>query len=470
VSAVRGPLDVARDALRGAEAWVVGGAVRDRLLGRPTADVDLVVRGDVRAAARAVAQAARGPVFALSDAFGAWRVLAPDRSWQADLNPLRGAAIEEDLAQRDLTVNAIAEPLAGGPPVDPFDGAADLAAGRLRAVGPTAFLDDPLRVVRVARLRAELGLEPVAATVALAARAAPGLRAVAGERVFAELKRIVVADGVLAGLALLDRLGATAVVLPELDALRGVEQNRYHHLDVHGHTLEVLERVLDLERDPGAFLGPEHAAGVRAVLAERLADDLDRGAALRLGALLHDAAKPATQVAGPDGEVLGFPRHDAAGAELADAVLARLRASGTLRAHVAALARHHLRLGFLVHEPLTPRALYGYLTACEPVEVDVTLLSVADRLATRGRKAQESIARHLELARPVLAAALAWRAQGGRPAPLVRGDELAAALGLRPGPALGALLRALSEAQYAGEVRTREQALDFARDRAEVVP
>jgi hypothetical protein len=95
----------------------------------------------------------------------------------------------------------------------------------------------------------------------------------------------------------------------------------------------------------------------------------------------------------------------------------------------------------------------------------VTLLSVADRLATRGRKADEAIARHLELARPVLAAALRWRAQGGRPAPLLRGDELAAALGVRPGPALGRLLGALSEAQYAGEVRTREEALAFARER-----
>jgi tRNA nucleotidyltransferase/poly(A) polymerase len=464
---VSAAITAARAALRGAEAWVVGGAVRDALLGRATADVDLVVRGDPRAAARALARAAGGPVFPLSDAFGAWRVLAPDQSWQADLNPLRGATLEDDLALRDLTVNAIAEPLAGdGERVDPFGGVADLAARRLRAVGPRSLHDDPLRVVRVARLHAELGLAPDDATIALARDAAPGLRATAAERVFAELKRIVVADEVLRGLRLLERLGAAAVVLPELEALRGVEQNRYHHLDVHGHTLEVLEHVVALQRDPAPVVGEENAAGVLAVLAEPLADELDRGAALRLGALLHDAAKPATRVVGPGGDVLGFPRHDAEGAELTDAALARLRASSALRAHVAALARHHLRLGFLVHEqPLEPRALYAYLVACEPVEVDVTLLSVADRLATRGRKAQESIARHLELARPVLAAALAWRAVGGRPAPLLRGDELAAAAEIRPGPQVGRLLAALSEAQYAGEVRTREEALRFARER-----
>ena len=163
---------------------------------------------------------------------------------------------------------------------------------------------------------------------------------------------------------------------------------------------------------------------MRALLAEPLADDLDRGLALRIGALLHDAAKPATLGHRDDGTPT-FLGHDREGAQLARDVLTRLRASERLKAHVSALVRHHLRLGFLVHErPLSRRALYRYLTTCEPVEVDVTLLSVADRLATRGRKADESIAKHLDLAREVLPAALAWRAEGRRQ-PLVRGDVLA---------------------------------------------
>jgi hypothetical protein len=129
---------------------------------------------------------------------------------------------------------------------------------------------------------------------------------------------------------------------------------------------------------------------------------------------------------------------------------------------VAALARHHLRLGFLVHErPLARRALYRYLRATEPVEVDVTLLSVADRLATRGRKAQESIAKHLDLAREVLPAALEWRAQGRR-VPLIRGDALAEALGLDDGRELGRLLAEIDEARFAGEISTREEALTLA--------
>ena len=147
---------------------------------------------------------------------------------------------------------------------------------------------------------------------------------------------------------------------------------------------------------------------------------------------------------------------------MAAAVLTRLRASDRLRDHVAALTRHHLRLGFLVHEmPIGRRAIYRYLRACEPVQADVTLLSVADRLATRGRGSEEAIARHLELARELLGEALAWR--DGRPRPPVRGDELARAVGLRPGPELGQILQELEEASFAGEISSRDEAIDRAR-------
>jgi putative nucleotidyltransferase with HDIG domain len=259
-----------------------------------------------------------------------------------------------------------------------------------------------------------------------------------------------------------DELGITAEILPELWALRGVQQGRYHHLDVHEHTLAVLESVLELERAPEPVFG-RCAEAVAQVLSEPLADDLTRGQALRFGALLHDAAKPRTRQDFGEGRI-GFPGHDAAGAELARSALTRLRASERLRAHVAALARHHLRLGFLVHErPLSRRSVYRYLRACEPVEVDVTLLSVADRLATRGRKAEEAIAKHLELAQELLREALAWRASG-RNAPLVRGDELVSELAIEPGPRLGKVLAQLEEDRFAGQISTRTEALARARE------
>jgi tRNA nucleotidyltransferase/poly(A) polymerase len=454
-----------RDALAGSgmDVWLVGGVVRDALLGRPIADVDVAVSGDPERAARAVAKAWRGPAFGLSDEFGAWRALDRDRSAACDVSPLQGATIEDDLAKRDFTVNAIAVPLAGGPPVDPHGGLGDLDAGVLRVLGPGAYDADPLRPLRLVRFAAELGMAPDAETERLTAAAAPRLVEPSGERVFAELRRLLLAPGAIDGLELARRLGVLAAVLPELTALEGIEQSHYHHLDVYQHTLEVLGEqiaLLDGERLREVF--GERAAGVADVLAEPLADQLTRGDALRFGALFHDVAKPQTRRV-EDGVVLGFPGHDAAGGEVVRAVLGRLRTSERLRSHVGALARHHLRLGFLVHErPLDRAAVYRYLSRCDPVAVDVTVLSCADRLATRGRKAEPAIAAHLEVARELIGPALAWHADGPPAAPL-RGDELASELGIEPGPRLGELLARLREAVYTGEVAGRDEAVDLAR-------
>jgi poly(A) polymerase len=442
-------------------AWLVGGAVRDRALGRATDDYDVAVQGDARSLARGLANATEAHVFPLSEAFGVWRVVARDRAWQVDVLPVVGGSIGADLAGRDFTINAIAEPLAGGPYVDPFGGMSDLRDRRLRMVAPSAFVEDPLRTLRLARLACELDFSVERETAGAAAASATALAGVAPERVFAELRRILIAERALDGLALLDELGAMAIVLPEVSRMRGVEQNVYHHLDVYEHTRQVLARVIELERGPELWFG-EHAEAVARFLAEPLANELTRGQALRFGALLHDAAKPATRGVTAEGRVT-FIGHDAVGAELAASVLTRLRASERLREHVAALTRHHLRLGFLVHEmPLDRRAIYRYLRACEPVEVDVTLLSVADRLATRGRVSDEAIARHLQLARQLVGEALAWRTR--RPRPPVRGDELARAVGLRPGRELGRILEELEEASFAGEITSREQAIERARE------
>jgi poly(A) polymerase len=487
-------LEAARSALAGSAAWLVGGAVRDRLLGRDPGDVDIVVDGEPGSAARAVARVAGGAAcFELSHEFGAWRVVARDGSWQLDVEQLRGGALDADLALRDFTVNAIAEPLAGGEPVDPLGGRRDLAEKRLRLAAPAALAEDPLRVLRLVRVAVELELEPDEEALASARTNAAGLREVSAERIFGELQRVLASSSPRRGLELMSEVGATEVVLPELELMRGLEQNRYHHLDVHDHTLQVLDRVVDLTAAIPAFDAPAHrAAGappapradgaaaatpelpraiaghwpqLAALLSEPLADGITRAQGLRWGALLHDAAKPLTR-----GEWEGrvtFMGHDSRGAELAREMLGRLRASERLRAHVASLTRNHLRLGFLVHEPqpLAPRTLFAYMRACEPVEVDVTLLSIADRLATRGVRSQEAIAAHLHAGVQVLDAALRWRADGP-PAPLLRGDELARELGIEAGPRLGELLRSLTEAQYAGELDSREQAIALARSLA----
>jgi poly(A) polymerase len=282
------------------------------------------------------------------------------------------------------------------------------------------------------------------------------------------LRRLVTADRVLDGLALADRLGLIAAVLPELDRLRDVEQSHFHHLDVYGHTLEVLREQLRLEAGLEEVFGPL-TPGLRAVLDEPLADELTRMQALRFGALFHDMAKPETRRVRAGGSV-SFIGHDAVGEGMVAELCRRLRTSARLASFLGSLTRHHLVLGFLVHErPLDRRVVYRYLRTCEPVEIEVTVLSCADRRATRGRNAEAAIAAHLDLAYEVMEPALAWR-RDGAPKPPLRGDELARELRIERGPELGRLLEAVREAVFAGDVQDRDQAVAYARALVENSP
>ena len=249
--------------------------------------------------------------------------------------------------------------------------------------------------------------------------------------------------------------------MPELERARGLEQSPYHHEDVLGHTLEVVEHAAGLVADPEPVFR-SRAGRVREVLEGPLADDLTRGQALALPALLHDMAKPATRAVTAEGRVT-FMGHDRLGAEMADALMRRLRTSTRLREFVARCTLMHLPLGFMVHRtPLSLRQIDRYLRATAPWEVEIILLSVADRLATRGpRTSASAVARHLALAREVMDVHFALADAPVRP--LLAGDEVAADLGRPPGPWLAELLDQLREEQVVGAVRTRDQALMFAR-------
>jgi poly(A) polymerase len=445
-------------------AWIVGGAIRDVLLGEEVADADLAVQpGMEEEAARAIAKVAGGTTFRLSEEHATWRAIASTDGWHVDVVALRADGIEEDLRARDFTVNAIARPLDGGELIDPTGGLADAKARLLRAATEEAFRDDPIRLLRAPRLAArhDLAIEP--GTMELARAAAGHAADPAGERQFAELRGIVAGPRPLWGIELMEELDLMAVVLPELEALRGVVQNPNHHLDVFGHTLAVLDEWLGLEGEMEGFAA-ELAPEIDSFLAEPLADGLSRREALRFGALFHDVGKPETRSEGSG--YVTFIGHDEVGARIIAEICRRLRVSRRLSTHLQGLALHHLRLGFLIHQlPLSRRAVYDYLVATEPVAADVTLLSVADRLAARGEgplASTEMVEAHLELAREMLRDALPWH-RNGPPSPPLSGDELARELGLVPGPELGRLLEELRAETFTGEISGRDEALARAR-------
>jgi tRNA nucleotidyltransferase/poly(A) polymerase len=199
-----------REILAGEEAWIVGGAVRDRLLSRPVLDLDVACR-DPRGAAHRYAARFGGAVFPLSERHGAWRVALEGGEPTVDFTPLP-YGIEADLATRDFTFNAIAVPLGGGPRCDPHDGVADLEQGVVRAVSESIFEDDPLRLLRAVRLEDELGFAMDERTEARLRRSAQLVSRAAGERILAELRRLSAA-----GFRRLDDVGLLAELGGSLD-------------------------------------------------------------------------------------------------------------------------------------------------------------------------------------------------------------------------------------------------------------
>ncbi|MDO9352780.1 MAG: HD domain-containing protein [Solirubrobacteraceae bacterium] len=469
--ATRLALAVADEASPG-RVWLVGGAIRDVLIGGVAPlDLDLAVDGDPSPVARAVADALGAPRFPLSDRFGGFRVTAAG-GVQVDVMPLHPDGLEADLLRRDLTVNALALPLgaAGAWPafdagalIDLTGGRADLAARVLRVCSPSALEEDPLRVLRISRAESGGHWTVDGETARLAQLAAPALASVAGERIGAEVRGILFGPAPLDGLASMRRLGGLEAVLPEIAALDGVGQGPYHHLDVGGHTREVLEYAVALETDLASFVDDASAAWFTAHLDDEVAGGMTVRECLRLGALLHDVAKPQTRHWFAEREMIGFPGHDKAGRVLAAKILERLRMPRRVIKVVQGLTLHHLRLGFLVHaQPLDRGAVYDYLRTCEPVEVEVTVLGLADRLATRGRRAEPAIEAHAALTRLMLPEAISWREAGGAPEPLLDGTALVDRTGRPPGAWLAGALEAQRRARYIDPDLTEDGALAVA--------
>jgi tRNA nucleotidyltransferase/poly(A) polymerase len=235
--------ELAREILAGEEAWVVGGAVRDELLGRALVDLDIACR-DPEGAARAYASRSGGAPFPLSERHGAWRV-ALDGGRTVDFTPLPGG-IEEDLATRDFTINAIAVPLAGGDAVDPYGGSTDVEEKVVRAVSPSVFEDDPLRLLRAARLEDELGFRMDPQTEQLVRAHAGLVTRPAGERTYAELVRLSEAGFRRADeLGLLAPLGGSSAGLDRRDS---IDSPRFRLVAVFGESLASLPVPNELQR------------------------------------------------------------------------------------------------------------------------------------------------------------------------------------------------------------------------------
>ncbi|MDP2995073.1 MAG: HDIG domain-containing protein [Anaerolineales bacterium] len=502
-------LDSVRTALPdGLTVYLVGGAVRDALLGRQIHDLDFVLERDAIKIARRVANTlSRAGTGTISPRAGTGTIskadfypLDPERDTGRvivtnedgtcslmDFAAFRGPDLEADILGRDFTLNAIALNLSDNTIHDPLGGAMDLKEKRLRACSLSAFADDPVRILRGVRLAANFGFHILPETRKAMKEAVSLLGNISPERMRDELFRLL--DGLqpAACLRALDLLGALDKVLPELSALKGVEQTAPHVHDIWEHTLATVSHLEAVLAALAPDYNPDTASDMlnglmvlrigryRQQIGETFAAPLTADRSLRsllfLAALYHDVAKPQTKKADEEGQ-LRFWDHDQQGAEIAASRGRALAMSNDEATRLETVIRNHMRILFhtnrLVREgkPPSRRAVYRFFRDTGAAGVDVCLLTLADMRATYEQTLpQETWAAALDVVRLMLENWFEKPAESIAPTPLVNGDDLMRELNLQPGKIIGGMLEAIREAQAMGEVSTREQALDQARKR-----
>ncbi|MBI2851222.1 MAG: CCA tRNA nucleotidyltransferase [Chloroflexi bacterium] len=478
---------------RGIESCLVGGWVRDALLGRDTADIDIAVAVDALEVAPEVAEAFGGRYVPLDMENRVARVVLLDRDAAAPKAPLHldfstfEGSIEQDLARRDFTINAMAVSLSQFRPgvstiqiIDPFDGRGDLSRGIIRVVSETVFAADAARLLRAMRLAAELGFNIDDKTEALIRQNARLLSGVAGERIREELLRLLACppspedygrravSDTGQFFKYLDELGLLTAIFPELAETKGVAQPKEHHWDVFEHLLRTVTAVdFLLRQGTWEYAGEEVLAAVpwSGTLAEHFAREVGSGSTrrvlLKLAALLHDINKPQTRTIEAGGRIR-FLGHAQAGAATVMTILERLRFSSKEVKLVETEILYHLRPTQMSQAGLpTNRAIYRYFRDASETGIDILFLSLADHLASRGPEL--NLAGWQEHAR-LVEYVINKRFEEEKtitPPKLIDGYDIINTLRTPPGREVGELLEAVREAQASGEVTTREEALSF---------
>lgn len=440
-------------------AYLVGGAVRDLLMQRHPADVDIAVDGDAATFAGAIADRVRARVVQIGKPDQVTHRVT-SRGMLIDITGLAGESLESDLRRRDFTVNAMAYDLHAHRLIDILRGRDDIAARRIRLVAEQALVDDPLRLLRAFRMAAVLDFTIAPETLQAIQRHARRIDQPAGERLRAELIQLLACPASARQLQSMSDCGLLTCLLPEMHPMQDCLQNTHHDFDVYDHTLKAYAATEQCLQTDGRITG---------ALAKRYRQPAFRkttGAILKYAVLLHDIGKPGTRRVDADGNV-HFHGHAARSAHMAEAIHKRLRLSNSECEQARIIIANHGRpLNLLsAHQAgdLRRKGINRLFRQCDPWTPEVLLHALGDTL---GKKKAPDPA--IDLAQNFIQDLLCdyfdrFRPLADKP-PLVSGRNLMAHFGLKPSALIGDLLQAVEEERLAGRITTREEALACAAE------
>ena len=444
------------------ELFLVGGAVRDLVLGRPCQDIDLIC-DDAKAFARKVADkngAAFVP-FEKKEGEPCYRVVDRRDASFLDFSIIRGESLADDLSLRDFTINAMAARIETsgkiGEIADPLGGMEDLKRGMIKTCSPKAFPNDPLRIMRAYRFAALLGYEIDDGCIAGLRAYADRLPSVSPERTLAEIIKILSVQKSAPFIRMMDDHGILERVLPEIRPMKGCGQNGYHHLDVWEHSLLVLEKAENVLTRLEHYFGP-----ARPKVLDKL-ETQNNVPVLKMAAILHDAGKPSCRIFDEKRGRATFHGHEAAGAKIAAEVSLRLRMSKKDGQLLADLVAEHLHVLSLTRPEVKPSTRMRWFKKFKDDCIPVILLAMADAQGKRGPLSDKAETRKkLErLKAMAIEYCVRIKPKIQQPSPIDGNDILQ--MGVSAGPVVGRTLKTVEDALEDGEISGREEALRMAR-------
>lgn len=434
------------------QGYLVGGFVRDYLLNRENKDIDLVINEQVKVIAKKFADEIEGSFVILDEVHNIYRVVIEEFIY--DFAPIVGDSIKTDLLNRDFTINALAVSLADikitekeikiKNIIDPTGGQQDLKQGLIKVVSKETFKQDPLRLFRTIRFRAELNFSVDSQTELLMKEVTTKIKDIAKERIHDELMKILAVENAAANLNYLEkRFSLLSILIPQIDELKVTGQCKYHREDIWTHSLYAVKKLEELFQ--------------KKFWKKQIKED--KLPLLKFATLFHDIGKLMTEEV-IDGEV-HFYGHNQEGAKYIKPILRKLRFSRQNISYITQLIRYHMRpLELYYADNLTKKGKYRFFRQVEERVADVCFLAAADTLSTKllNNRAEE-IQANIDFLKNLIKESQKMKEKTKEP--LLDGHDVMDVLSITEGPQIGEILEKIKEAQAQGKINNREEAIEY---------
>lgn len=438
------------------KAYLVGGFIRDAILGFNSLDRDIIVENcDVEKLAKQICKKLEAHFVPLDTENKIYRIVLKDKLNYIDLTAPIGENIEQDIMRRDLTLNAVAFDLQQNTFLDLTNGIKDIENKIIRGISEQNFIDDPLRLLRVFRFHSKFGFKIDEQLKILVKKHASKIEQPAKERINTELIKLF--EGKYADIALkeMDDLGLLTYILPIMNDVKRIPPNTHHHLDLFGHSIETVKQVQKHYENA--------TTPVKAHLESNLLGTASQLAFLKLAAFCHDVGKPSTWTIEEDTKKHRFFKHDEIGSKLIIPILKDLKFSKKQISYVQKMIKYHIYPSAVVcQEPPSEKSQMKFYRKMENYVIDVIVLAAADRLSAQGPEiSKDAISRNLNGLKNLLGKYFEIKENLKPLEKLIDGTEIMEILNIKASKQLGNIIKSLKEAQLNEDITTKSEAIEF---------